>query len=57
MKKEKEIHGWPISTKLDNFLVLVKNLKAEGQESRANAVAHLIERCRIAESKKVKKEN
>jgi len=43
---------WEIDKNLDDFKSLVKNLKDEGQVSRAEAVHYLIQRIKYLENKK-----
>jgi hypothetical protein len=47
-----EIYGWSWDKNLDDFIEVVGNLQADGEYSRAEAVAYLIERCKRAEWKK-----
>lgn len=40
---------WDFEKNLDDFLPVAENLMKEGQESRANVILYLIERCKVAE--------
>jgi len=53
---EETMFGYEMDKNIDDFMILVKNLKSEGQKSRAQAVLYLIERVKIAE-RKIKEQN
>jgi len=49
-----DFYGFPLGKNLEDFYAVVEGLKFEGQESRAQAVIYLIERCKLAEEKILK---
>jgi hypothetical protein len=47
--ENRAILGWDMDKRLDDFTVVADALRTEGQQSRADVVTYLIERCRLAE--------
>ena len=45
----KQINGWLLDKSVDEFKLMVDNLKSEGQVSRAEAIEYLVERVKLAE--------
>jgi len=41
---------WPMDKSVEDFRILETNLRAEGHSSRADIVAHLIERVKIVDA-------